>query len=158
MRPLAARKGAEKRMRDVEDAGEVDGDDVFPILHHGIGRAEHAVAPRDAGIVDQDRDLPDLFGDAFGDRDTVLAPGHIEHEAFRLAAGIANLLRRFGRGLFVLVEQGDLRAFAGVAQRDRATDAGGGTGDNSDMVSEKGHGQVSSIFGFRRSIQTNSNS
>jgi hypothetical protein len=58
-------------MRHIEHAGEVDGDDVFPVLDHGLGRAQHAVAADDAGIVDQDRHLPDLVGDLFRHRDAV---------------------------------------------------------------------------------------
>ena len=68
-------------------------------------------------------------------------------KALRLAAGVADLLRRLGRGLLVDVEQHDLRALAGVAERDRAPDAGACAGDDRDVILEKGHG-VSSAFVF----------
>ena len=84
MRPLRRAQRRQKCVRDVEDAGEIDRDDVFPILDHGLSRAQHAVAAGDAGIVDQDRDLSDLVGDAFGDRDAILALGHIERETLAL--------------------------------------------------------------------------
>jgi hypothetical protein len=55
----------------------------------------------------------------FRHRDAVLAPGDIEREALRLAAGIADFLRGLGRRLLVDVEQHHPRALAGVAERDR---------------------------------------
>ena len=97
------------------------------------------VAAVDAGIVDQDRDLPDLVGDLLGDRDAVIVAGDVERKAVRLAAGLANFLGHFFRGLFVEVEQHDLRAFTGVTDRDGAADAGGRTGDDGDMMLEQGH-------------------
>ena len=126
-------------MRHVEDAGEVDRDDVFPILDHVIGRAQHAVAADDAGIVDEDRDLPDLVGDLLRHRDAVFAVRDVERKAFGLAAGVADFLRRFRRRLLVPVEQHDPRALARIAVRDRAPDAGACTGDDGDVILEKGH-------------------
>ena len=127
-------------MRHIEDAGEVDRDDVFPIVDHGFGRAQHAVAAGDAGIVDQDRDLADFFGDAPGHRDAVVAFGDVEQEALRLAAGVADFAGHAGRRLLVHVEQHHARALAGIAFRDRAPDAGACAGDDSDVILEKGHG------------------
>ena len=126
-------------MRDVEDAGEVDRDDVFPVLDDGVGRAQHAVAADDAGIVDEDRDLADLVGDLLRHRDAVLASGDIERKALGLAAGVADFLRGFRRGFLVHVEQHDPRALAGISVRDRAPDAGACAGDDGDMIFEKGH-------------------
>jgi len=134
-------------MRHVEDAGEVDGYDVFPVVDHGLGRAQHAVAAGDAGIVDEDRYLSDLVGDLSRHRDAILAFGDIEGKALGLAAGVADFLRRIGRRLLVHVEQHHSRAFAGVAFRDRAPDAGAGAGDDRDVVLEKGHGSFL-CFGF----------
>ena len=128
-------------MGDVEDAGEVDGDDVFPILDHRLGRAQHAVAPRDAGIVDQDRDLADLFGDAFGDLDAVLAFCYVQHKAFGLSACLADLLRRRRRCCFIKVEQRHLRALPRIAERDRAADARARAGDDRDVAFEQRHGR-----------------
>ena len=137
-------------MRHIEHAGEVDRDDVFPIVDHGFGRAQHAVAAGDAGIVDQDRDLPDLVGDLFCHRDAVVAPGDVEREAFGLAAGVADFLRRFGRRLLVHVEQHHARALAGIAVRDRAPDAGACAGDDRDVILEKGHGGFLCFWFWRR--------
>jgi hypothetical protein len=134
-------------MRHVEDTGEVDRDDVFPILDHVIGRAQHAVAADNAGIVDQDRDLPDLVGDLLCHRDAVFAVRDIEREAFGLGAGVANFLRGLSRRLLVPVEQHHAGALAGVAQRDGAPDPGACTGNDGDVILEKRHG-ISSAFGF----------
>ena len=127
-------------MRHVEGAVEVDGDDVVPILEHRRGLAGERVAAVDAGIVDQDRHRPELRGNAFGDRDAVLAPGDIEREARGLAAGLADFLRGLLGRLGVDVDERDLRALAGVAGRDRAPDSGAGAGHDRDMVFEQGHG------------------
>ena len=133
-------------MRYVEDAGEVDRDDVFPIVDHGFRRAQHAVAAGDAGIVDQDRDLADFVGDLFRRRDAVVAPGDVEQQALGLAAGVADFLCHVGRRLLVDVEQHDPRALARIAVRDRAPDAGACAGDDRDVILEKGHGRGSSVF------------
>ena len=109
-------------------------------LDHGLRRAEHAVAADDAGIVDEDRDLPDLVGDLLRHRDAVFAVGDVEREAFGLAAGVADFLRGLRRRLLVPVEQHDARALAGIAERDRAPDAGACAGDDGDLILEKGHG------------------
>src|SRR5206468_3764018 len=113
--PFCRAQGAKKRVRHVEDAGEVDGDDVFPILDHGFGCAGHAVAAGDAGVVDQDRHLPDFIGDLPGHRVAVLAPDDVEGEAFRLATAIAYLPGGFACRLLVDVEQHHARALARIA-------------------------------------------
>ena len=136
---LAGAQRREESVRHVENAGEVDRDDVFPVVDHGLCRTQHAVAADDAGIVDEDRDLPDLVGDLLRHRDAVLAPGDVERKAFGLAAGIADFLRGLRRRLLVPVEQHDARALAGIAERDGAPDAGACTGDDGDLILEKGH-------------------
>src|SRR4051794_11297302 len=83
----------QERVRDVEGAVQVDRDDVLPIFQDGIGIGSEGVAAVDSGIVDQYRNLSDLFRDLLRDSDTVLAPGHVERKTFRLAAGAANFLR-----------------------------------------------------------------
>ena len=93
MRPLVGAQRREEGVRHIEHAGQVDGDDVFPVLDHGLGLGEHAVTAGDAGIVDEDRDLPDLVGDLLGHRDAVVAFGDVERETLGLAAGVADLLR-----------------------------------------------------------------
>ena len=127
-------------MRHVERAAEVDRHDVLPVLQHGIAVRGEGVAAVDAGIVDQDRDAPDLVGDLLGDRDAVIVAGDIEGKTVRLAAGFANFLGHFVGGLFVEVEQHDMRAFARVTDRDGAADPGSRTSDDSDMMLEQGHG------------------
>ena len=115
MRPLAARSGVEERLRHVEDAVEVERDDVVPVLRHRLRVRGEGVAAGDAGIVDEDRDLPDLVGDLPGERKAVVTLGHIERKALGLAAGLADLLRGLRDRVGVDVEQHHLRALAGVA-------------------------------------------
>ena len=131
---LAGAQRAEERMRHVEHAGEVDRDDVFPILDHGRVLAEHAVAPRDAGIVDEDRDRPDLVGHLFRHRDAGVAVGDVEGKTFRSAAGIEDCLRRLAGRRLVDVEHHHAGALAGIAGRDGAADPGAGAGNDGDVV------------------------
>ena len=109
-------------------------------LDHGFRRAQHAVAADDAGIVDEDRDLPDLVGDLLRHRGAILAPGDIERKALGLAAAVADFLGRFGSRLLFPVEQHHPRALARIARGDRAPDAGACAGDDCDVIFEKGHG------------------
>ena len=147
---LAGAQGREESVRHIENAGEVDRDDVFPVADHGLCRTQHAVAADDAGIVDEDRDLPDLVGDLLRDRDAAFAVRNVERKAFGLAAGIADFLRGLGRRLLIPVEQHDARPLAGIAERDRAPDAGARTGDDGDMILEKGHGAFPLAWFWRR--------
>ncbi len=147
MRPFAGAQRLQQRMRDVEDAVEIDRHDVLPVLQHRIGIRGEGIAAVDAGIVDQDRDLTDLARDLLGDREAILALRHVERETLGFTAGTADLAGRVACGLGVDVEQHDARALTREAGRDRAADAGGGAGDDGDVILEKGHG-VSSAFDF----------
>jgi hypothetical protein len=60
---FAGPQGLEKRIGDIKNLGKIVRDDLFPVVDHGKRCAQHAIAPRDAGIVDQDRNLPKLVGD-----------------------------------------------------------------------------------------------
>ncbi len=62
----------------------------------------------------------------------------VERETLGLAAGVANLRGGLGRRLLVHVEQHHLRALAGIAERDRAPDAGAGAGDDRDVILREG--------------------
>ena len=138
--PLVLAQRREEGVRHVEDAGEIDRDDVFPILDHGFVGAKHAVAARDAGIVDQDRDRSDLVGDLLCHRDAGVEIGHVERKALRLAAGVPDLLGRFRRRIAVHVEQHHARTLAAVARGDGTPDARACAGDDGDVIVEKGHG------------------
>src|SRR4029077_17603950 len=107
-----------------EDAVQIDRDDVFPILDHGLARTQHAVAPLNPGIVDEDRDLSDFFGDLLGHSDTVLAFSHIEDEALRFSAGVPDFPGCLRGRLLVHVSYHHLRALAGITVGDCASDAG----------------------------------
>ena len=144
---LAGAQRLEEGVGDVEHAVDIDRHDVLPVLQHGSGIGGEGVAAVDAGIVDEDRDLPDLVRDLLCDGDAVLAFGDVELEAFRLAAGVADFLRGLGGGLLVDVEQHHARALVRIAGRDGAADAGAGAGDDGDVIGEQRHG-VSSRFCF----------
>jgi hypothetical protein len=138
IRPLPER--SEEGVRDVEDTGEVDRDDVFPVLDDGGIRSCHAITARDARIVDEDRNRADLVGDLLGHRDAVVALGDVERKTLGLAAGVEDLLRRLRRRFLVDVERHHARALPRITGRDGASDAGAGSGDDGDMVGEKRHG------------------
>ena len=80
---------------------------------------------------------PTVSAICFGDGVAIPAPGHIEHHALGLAAGVENVLRRFGRRLLVDIEHHHARALARIAQRDGAADAGACAGDDRDVIFEK---------------------
>jgi hypothetical protein len=105
-------------------------EDRVPVLRDRRCIRAEGVAPRDAGIVDQDRDGADLALDLLRQRDAILASGHVERVAFRLAA---DLLCGFPRGFAVDVEGDDGGAFARVADGDGAADAGACAGNGSDV-------------------------
>ncbi len=138
----AAFAGAERReegLRHVEDAVEVERDDVVPVLRHRLGLRGEGVAAGDAGIVDEDRDLTDLFGHLACERKAVLAPGDVERKALGLAARFPDLAGGLRGGVGVDVEQHHLRALAGIAGGDRAADAGTGARDDGDVVCKQCH-------------------
>jgi hypothetical protein len=131
-------------MRDVEHAGEVDRDDILPVLDHGLGRTKHAAPPRDAGVVDEDRDRSDRVGDLLCHGGAGGAVGDIERKTVGGAARIENVLRGLVSCLFIDVEQHDPRALARKAERNRAPDAGAGASDDRDVGGQEGHGGGSS--------------
>ena len=103
------------------------------------GLRGEGIAAGDAGIVDEDRDLPDLVGDLLGQRKAIVALGHVERKALGLAAGLADLLGGLRDRVGIDVEQHHLRALARVAGGDRPADAGTGARDDGDVVCEQCH-------------------
>ena len=140
MRPFAARQRRQEGMGDVEDAVEVDRDDVLPILDHGL------VPP----VMPLRRAMPALLTRIETGRPCrrPASPSRRQSsrrvtssaKAVRLAAGLADLFRGLGGRFLVHVEQHDARALACIARRDRAADAGAGAGDDGDVILQKGHG------------------
>ena len=126
-------------MRYVEDAVEIDADDIVPFARDSLGVAADAAAAGDTGIVDQNRNAANLVGDALGDGIAVRTVAHIEREAVGLAAGAFDLLRRFRCRCGVDIERHHARAFAGITQRDGAADAAACTGDDGNVVLKQGH-------------------
>ena len=124
-------------MRDVEHAIEVHRHDVLPILDHCIRIGGKCVAPIDAGIVDEDRDLADKAGDLRGDGAAGHSIGDVELEVLCLATGITNIRCRRGGPLTIDVQHRDLRALAGIAERDGAADPRSPAGDYRDVVLQK---------------------
>src|SRR5260370_7723398 len=90
--PLGGPQGLEKRMRHIEDAIKIDRDDVFPILDDGRRSASHAVAAGDAGIFDQDRGLPHLFGHFLSPPDPTFAAAPLGPNTFPLPPPNPHLL------------------------------------------------------------------
>src|SRR5581483_6365786 len=155
--PFASAQGLEEGMRHVEHADEIDRDDVFPVLDDGRSLAGKGVAAIDAGIVDEDRDLPDLFADELRDINAVVALRDVEPVTGSPATRATNIFRSFLRRLRIDIEEDDLRAFFGVTWRDGEADAGGCSRDDGDMVFEKSrHRFLHSIF--RESLTTLSRS
>jgi hypothetical protein len=136
---LARAQWREERLRYVEDAIEIERDDVVPILRDRLGLGREGVTAGDAGIIDEDRDLPDLNRDLLCKREAIIPLGHIERKTLGLAAGLADLLGGFRDGVGVDVEQHHLCALARIAGRDRPADAGAGARDDGDVVCEQGH-------------------
>src|SRR5215475_5570135 len=85
--PLAPAQLRKKGMRDVEDAIKVDGHDVVPVLDHRRGLRAKGMAAIDAGIVDEDRHLPDAFADVLSKPAAGLGVGDVEAEAPGSTAG-----------------------------------------------------------------------
>ena len=108
--------------------------------------AGHAVAPRDAGVVDQDGDRADGVGDPFCHRGAGRAVGDIERKTVGGAAGVADQFCGFFCAFRVDIERDHPCALAGIADCDRAADAGACAGDDRDLVLKEGHGVVSSAY------------
>jgi hypothetical protein len=109
-------------------------DDVLPVLYDGVRSAVKAVAAIDAGIVHQDRDVADFARDLRRHDAAGIAVGHVEREGLRLAAGVEDLLRGLRGGIRVDIEHHDARAFARIAGRDGASDAGARAGYGRDVI------------------------
>jgi hypothetical protein len=71
----------QKGMCHVEHAMKVDRHDILLVLDHGLGIRGEGLAPVDAGIVDQDRDLAHLRADARSNLAAPVVLGHIDYEA-----------------------------------------------------------------------------
>jgi len=135
-------------MNDIEHAVEIDRHDVLPVLADDVGIGGEGVAPGNAGIVDEDRDLVGFCRDVRSDGAAGGAIGDVEPEVVRLAAGLDDVGGRCGRRLAIDISSNDLRALAGEAQRDGAADPGAGTGHHSGMILQKSwHGSLPSTAG-----------
>ncbi len=110
-------------MSDVEHAGEIDGDDVLPILYHRLRIGRESVAAIDAGIVHKDRDLTHLLTDKAGNIPAHVALGDIELEAPGLALVAQNGSAGLSRSLGIAVEHDDSGPLSRVAASDGTTDA-----------------------------------
>jgi hypothetical protein len=124
----------QKGMCHVEHAMEVDRHDVLPVLDHGLGIRGEGIAPVDAGIVDQDRDLAHLRADARSNLAAPVVLGHVEYEAARFAAGSCDGLGGFGRRVAIDVEDSNVCSLLRIAERDRSADARPATSHHRDAV------------------------
>ena len=133
IRPWRAAQLIEEGVGDVKDTFDVDIDDVFPVLNHGIAVAGEGRTPVDAGVVDQDRYLAHFGGDLCGGGDTGGTVRDVESEARCLAAGVGHGLGCRSSGLGVDVEGDDLGALSSVTDGDGLSDAGAGAGNRRAM-------------------------
>src|SRR5262245_65936602 len=128
-------------MRDVEDAIKVDGHDVVPVLDHRRGLRAKGMAAIDAGIVDEDRHLPDAFADVLSKLAAGLGVGDVEAEAPGSTAGGGDGRCRGSTGFGIDVEHHHFGALIAVALRDRPADARPGAGDGGDAsLKQPSHG------------------
>ena len=96
-----------------------------PVLDHGGLVARHRVAPVDAGVVDEDRDLADVARDFGRRRIARCLVRDVERHHVDGAAVAADALGRDVGGSRIVVENDDFGAFPGIAGRDRSTDPRG---------------------------------
>jgi hypothetical protein len=124
-------------VRDVEQAIKIDRHDVLPILDHGVRLSGKGVAPVDAGIVDQDRDLADFARHFRRDVAARQPVGDVEREGLRPATVGVDVGYGLGRGLAVDIEDGKRRALARETERNGATDPRARAGDDRDVIAQK---------------------
>ena len=118
-------------MDEVEGALEIDGDDGVPLL---LGHAHHETVLGDAGVVDKNVDVAEVFVDflhdgfRFGEVGGIAGIG-----AAGDAYGFYFFTRGFETGGHVVVEyevcECNVSAFAGKLEGEGLADTAGGTGD-----------------------------
>ena len=96
-------------MGHVEDAGEVDGDDVFPVLDHGLAAPGMPLRRAMPALLTRIETWPTLSANCLAIAMQSSRLVDVERKALGLAAGIADFLRRLGRRLLVHVEHDDAR-------------------------------------------------
>ncbi len=100
---------------------------VVPIL---VGHPRDQRVARDAGVVDQDVQLAALFDHRVDDLLHAGRVGHVAGIDLGRAAGGADRVGRLGQLVDAASDAGHVGAGAGQRQRDRASDAARGAGDN----------------------------
>src|SRR6185503_7903025 len=138
--PLAGAQRRGESLRHVEDAVEVGRDHRLPVGGHGVSVGRERIAAGDAGIVHENGYPAELPGNLRRHRPAGGAVADVEGKGLRLAAGVADRLRRLGRRPAIYVERGHGRALARVAESDGAANAGARTGNDRNVVlEESGH-------------------
>src|SRR5262245_57706794 len=92
--PSGLAQWLEKGVRDIEYTIKVDGHDVLPILEDRGGLRGKGIAAVDAGVIDEDRDLANGFGDVRRHAAAGLGHADIEPETPGRAAGTFDRGRR----------------------------------------------------------------
>ncbi len=133
----------------VHDAPEVDAHDP---VHVGVLEVLEVAGQRDAGVVDDDVDPAELLDHRQCVRRERVAVGDVEVVGADLASTRA-LDQRDGLGQPGVVDVGEReqRAAPGQVERERAADAGAGSGDHDDLVVERLHAGRSSRVVVRTS-------
>jgi hypothetical protein len=129
----------QERFAAVQDPPEVDAHQPLPVLPAGVEKVRDHV---DAGVIDDEVDLPEVGGDFMSVGLHRVALRDVERVAVRFDA---ELLAR-GRGLLsvggVDVGDGELGAAAGELERERPADPRPGARDDGDLLVEVLHGAV----------------
>ena len=112
-----------RRARQTEGRGQIDRDDVVPIL---VAQLHEQIVAGDAGIGDEDVDLPHR---GFGRRHQRLDLGAVGEVAGQHMNALAQLRRQAIQHLAPRAGNGNRRALRVQRLRDRAADAAGRAGD-----------------------------
>ena len=123
------------RLHPVEDAVEVDVDDLLPRLRRQLLERTSGAA-RDPGVVPEDVDAPELGERALGRRADGVEVPDVGDGAERAAAGGADTVDRLLDALRNRVEDDDCGALAREQSRSGRADPRTGAGDHGDLAGE----------------------
>ena len=138
---------SQRRLGHEEGAGEVDGQDLVPVL---VGHLEDRLVDRDAGVVDEDVEAAVLVDHlaarcAGSRRPSRRCPGGCEPVSLVLGElGLEGL----GALAVAAVAGGDGGALRGEAAADRGADAARAAGDEGDAARELRGRRPSNVVGF----------
>ena len=124
-------------MQHVQRAGQVDGDELFPLGGHGF---EEGLEHIPAGVIDQHGDGAELGLSGGHSRIDLGAVGDVAGEGSSLATARADVRGHFFSGFEVHVEHGHLGAFAGKTAARSPANATAATGHDYCLAIKSLHG------------------